>query len=67
MANATISLDHMLASYPAPIALLAVQFPDPHFKARHRKRRTVQARGGGAAAAAAVGVALTCDHCFGCS
>lgn len=40
--NATITLDHTLASYPAPIDLVCVQFPDPHFKARHRKRRTVQ-------------------------
>ncbi|KAL4433842.1 hypothetical protein ABPG75_000283 [Micractinium tetrahymenae] len=40
--NATITLDHTLAAYPAPIDLVCVQFPDPHFKARHRKRRTVQ-------------------------
>ena len=46
MANATVSLEHMLASYSAPIDLLAVQFPDPHFKSRHKKRRTVQARAG---------------------
>lgn len=34
--NATITLDHTLASYPGPLELACVQFPDPHFKARHK-------------------------------
>lgn len=71
MANATVSLESMLASYPGPLSLVTVQvrmavlwcngrwspgcmscrvrvsilhmqFPDPHFKARHKKRRIVQ-------------------------
>ena len=35
-ANGTITLDHTLASYPGPLELACVQFPDPHFKARHK-------------------------------
>jgi tRNA (guanine-N7-)-methyltransferase len=42
MSNATVSLRHMLASYPGPIDLVTIQYPDPHFKKRHRKRRIVQ-------------------------
>lgn len=34
--NATITLDHTLAGYPGPLSLVCVQFPDPHFKARHK-------------------------------
>lgn len=34
--NATITLAHTLASYPGPLDLACVQFPDPHFKARHK-------------------------------
>eukprot|EP00891_Asterochloris_glomerata_P008848 jgi/Astpho2/8848/fgenesh1_pg.00129_%23_34_t len=37
-ANATVSLDSMLSSYPGPLQL----FPDPHFKKKHKKRRVVQ-------------------------
>ncbi|KAI3434614.1 hypothetical protein D9Q98_002682 [Chlorella vulgaris] len=40
--NATITLDHTLSSYPGSLDLACVQFPDPHFKTRHKKRRTVQ-------------------------
>ncbi|PRW58022.1 tRNA (guanine-N(7)-)-methyltransferase isoform A [Chlorella sorokiniana] len=40
--NATITLEHTLADYPGSLDLVCVQFPDPHFKARHKKRRTVQ-------------------------
>ena len=43
-ANATVSFQHMLSSYPGPIDLVTVQFPDPHFKKRHKKRRIVQPR-----------------------
>jgi tRNA G46 methylase TrmB len=32
----------LLQDYPGPIAALSAQFPDPHFKKRHRKRRMVQ-------------------------
>jgi len=41
--NATISMKTIFESYPGPIELVSVQFPDPHFKKKHRKRRTVQA------------------------
>ena len=47
-ANATVSLMHMLRSqgspYPGEIDLVTIQFPDPHFKKKHRKRRIVQPR-----------------------
>lgn len=42
LANATISLEHMLCSFPGPLSLVTIQFPDPHFKRRHHKRRVVQ-------------------------
>lgn len=35
-ANATITLDHTLGGYPGALDLACVQFPDPHFKARHK-------------------------------
>ena len=42
--NATVSLPAgLLENYPGPLALACVQYPDPHFKERHRKRRVVQA------------------------
>lgn len=34
--NATITLEHTLAGYPGTLDLVCVQFPDPHFKARHK-------------------------------
>lgn len=34
--NATITLQHTLGGYPGPLDLVCVQFPDPHFKARHK-------------------------------
>lgn len=40
--NATVSVATMLETYPGPIELVTIQFPDPHFKKRHRKRRVVQ-------------------------
>jgi tRNA (guanine-N7-)-methyltransferase len=40
--NATISLHNMLAAYPGRLSLVAIQFPDPHFKRRHYKRRIFQ-------------------------
>ena len=42
LANATVSVDHMLRSFPGPLSLVTIQFPDPHFKKRHHKRRVVQ-------------------------
>lgn len=41
-ANATVSLASMLSSYPGPVSSFFVQFPDPHFKNRHKKRRIIQ-------------------------
>jgi len=47
-ANATISVETILNTpsssppYPGLIDLVAIQFPDPHFKKKHKKRRTVQ-------------------------
>ncbi|GIL85930.1 hypothetical protein Vretimale_8993 [Volvox reticuliferus] len=40
--NATVSLETLLGSYPGPITDVFIQFPDPHFKRRHHKRRVVQ-------------------------
>ena len=41
-ANATVSLAGMLQGYPGQVEAFYVQFPDPHFKRRHRKRRILQ-------------------------
>lgn len=41
-ANATVSIASMLSTYPGPVQLVLVQYPDPHFKKKHRKRRIVQ-------------------------
>ena len=38
-ANATVSFESMLSSYPGPLQYVAIQFPDPHFKNRHKKRQ----------------------------
>lgn len=43
LVNATISFESMLSSYPGPVELVTIQYPDPHFKKRHRKRHLVQA------------------------
>merc|ERR1719326_2736999 len=40
--NATVSFKSLLESYPGPIELVSMQFPDPHFKKKHHKRRHVQ-------------------------
>lgn len=54
LGNATVSLPAgLLSTYPGPLTLACFQFPDPHFKARHHKRRIVQP-----ATAAAVADAL---------
>lgn len=41
-ANATVSLGEWFRSLPAPLTAVSVQFPDPHFKKKHHKRRIVQ-------------------------
>lgn len=40
-ANANVDLKRITAEVPAPIEQILVQFPDPHFKKKHRKRRVV--------------------------
>jgi len=40
--NATVSFRTLLQSYPGPVELVSMQFPDPHFKKKHHKRRHVQ-------------------------
>lgn len=40
--NATVSWRSLLHTYPGPIELVSMQFPDPHFKKKHHKRRHVQ-------------------------
>ena len=42
MANATVSLESMLSTYPGSVDWVLVQYPDPHFKKKHHKRRVVQ-------------------------
>ncbi len=42
LANATVSLPGMLDGYAGGVDLVAVQFPDPHWKKKARKRRVVQ-------------------------
>lgn len=43
MVNGTLFLDQVLRNYPGSVRLVCIQFPDPHFKKRHKKRRIVQA------------------------
>merc|ERR1712232_1336317 len=40
--NATVSFKSLLQSYPGPVELVSMQFPDPYFKKKHFKRRHVQ-------------------------
>lgn len=40
--NATVSISSLLSTYPGPVELVTIQFPDPHFKKKHWKRRVVQ-------------------------
>ncbi|GAQ87655.1 tRNA methyltransferase [Klebsormidium nitens] len=42
VANATISLDSILATYPGPLTYVTILCPDPHFKNRVKNRRVVQ-------------------------
>jgi len=41
-ASANISMEPLLKTYPGKVKVIAVQFPDPHFKRKHHKRRVVQ-------------------------
>ena len=41
--NATLHMAPLLLSYPGRVHTVCVQFPDPHFKRKHHKRRIVQA------------------------
>ncbi|XP_020248787.1 uncharacterized protein LOC109826198 [Asparagus officinalis] len=41
-ANATISFEHLVSSYPGPLTFVSILCPDPHFKKRHHKRRVLQ-------------------------
>uniref|UniRef100_A0A1J3FJ51 tRNA (guanine(46)-N(7))-methyltransferase n=1 Tax=Noccaea caerulescens TaxID=107243 RepID=A0A1J3FJ51_NOCCA len=41
-ANAMVSFDQLISSYPGPLELVSILCPDPHFKKRHHKRRVVQ-------------------------
>lgn len=40
--NVNVNFATWIASYPGPLSFVSVQFPDPNFKRRHRKRRIVQ-------------------------
>mmetsp|Transcript_2516 Transcript_2516/g.16624 ORF Transcript_2516/g.16624 Transcript_2516/m.16624 type:complete len:311 (+) Transcript_2516:1115-2047(+) len=42
LGNGTLFLDQVLKNYPGPVHLVCIQFPDPHFKKKHKKRRIVQ-------------------------
>ncbi|CAN8300347.1 unnamed protein product [Cochlearia groenlandica] len=41
-ANATVSFEQLITSYPGPLEFVSILCPDPHFKKRHQKRRVVQ-------------------------
>ncbi|XP_066308971.1 uncharacterized protein [Miscanthus floridulus] len=41
-ANATVSFQKIISSYPGPLSLVSILCPDPHFKKRHHKRRVLQ-------------------------
>lgn len=41
-ASANSSMKHVLADYPGPVQLICIQYPDPHFKRKHHKRRVLQ-------------------------
>eukprot|EP00850_Spirogloea_muscicola_P007603 SM000039S14433 [mRNA] locus=s39:170257:173080:+ [translate_table: standard] len=42
VANASISFDSILATYPGKLRNVFILCPDPHFKKRHQKRRVLQ-------------------------
>ncbi|KAL5700049.1 tRNA (guanine(46)-N(7))-methyltransferase [Ranunculus cassubicifolius] len=41
-ANATVSFECLVSSYPGPLVFVSILCPDPHFKTKHHKRRVVQ-------------------------
>ncbi|GKV47578.1 hypothetical protein SLEP1_g54470 [Rubroshorea leprosula] len=41
-ANASVSFEQLVCTYPGPLMLVSILCPDPHFKKRHHKRRVVQ-------------------------
>ncbi|CAM0881289.1 unnamed protein product [Alopecurus aequalis] len=41
-ANATVSFEQIVSSYPGPLSLISILCPDPHFKKKHHKRRVLQ-------------------------
>jgi tRNA (guanine-N7-)-methyltransferase len=41
LSSANVSLPTVMKGYPGRIKFIAVQFPDPHFKRKHHKRRVV--------------------------
>ncbi|CAL9230676.1 unnamed protein product [Arabidopsis halleri] len=41
-ANAMVSFEQLISSYPGPLEIVSILCPDPHFKKRHQKRRVVQ-------------------------
>ncbi|KAF5451866.1 hypothetical protein F2P56_026928 [Juglans regia] len=41
-ANAMVSFNQLVSTYPGPLVLVSILCPDPHFKKRHHKRRVVQ-------------------------
>ncbi|XP_042966449.1 tRNA (guanine-N(7)-)-methyltransferase isoform X2 [Carya illinoinensis] len=41
-ANAMVSFNQLVSTYPGPLMLVSILCPDPHFKKRHHKRRVVQ-------------------------
>ncbi|GAB2227504.1 hypothetical protein Droror1_Dr00009326 [Drosera rotundifolia] len=41
-ANATVSFQQLISSYPGRLMMVFILCPDPHFKTRHQKRRVVQ-------------------------
>ncbi|XP_052159675.1 uncharacterized protein LOC127777165 isoform X2 [Oryza glaberrima] len=43
-ANATVSFNQIVSSYPGPLSLVSILCPDPHFKKRHHKRRVLQSQ-----------------------
>ncbi|XP_057954845.1 uncharacterized protein LOC131148900 isoform X1 [Malania oleifera] len=41
-ANAMVSFEELVSTYPGPLKMVLILCPDPHFKKRHHKRRVVQ-------------------------
>ncbi|XP_074263108.1 uncharacterized protein LOC141585929 isoform X2 [Silene latifolia] len=41
-ANATVSFQQLVSSYPGPLVFVSVLCPDPYFKKKHHKRRVLQ-------------------------